>query len=131
MKLELDESNGKIENDNSSTLNLDDSNIVISNKIPTDEQFDNIDLRIEKDELVVKNDFSIQKNDYKKIKMRRYGNTYTFLFDKNGDPKIVIGPHCKKINIFSFYVFFLLIKFFYFLKIKGLFFYASQLQYLQ
>ena len=57
--------------------------------------FDNIDLRIEKDELVAKNDFSIQKNNYKNIKMRRYGNTFTYFFNNNGDPRIVIGPHCK------------------------------------
>ena len=42
-----------------------------------------IDLRIEKDELVAKNDFSIMKNSYKKIQMRRYGNTFTFLFNNN------------------------------------------------
>ena len=96
MKLEigLDESNGKIEND-ISTLNLNDSNIVISNKIPTEDIFDSIDLKIEKDQLVAKNDFSIQKNSYKNTQMRRYGNTFTFLFNNNGDPEIVIGPHCK------------------------------------
>ena len=94
MKLELDESNGKIEND-ISTLNLNESDIVMSNKIPFEESFDNIDLRIEKDELVAKNDFTIQKNNYKNRKMRRYGNTFTYLFNKNGDPKIVIGPHCN------------------------------------
>ena len=97
MKLELEDSNIKIENETSSTLNLDDSNIVISNKISDEGRFENLDLRIEKDELVAKNDFNIQKNYYKNIKMRRYGNTFTFLFNKNGDPKIVIGPHCKKI----------------------------------
>jgi hypothetical protein len=27
------------------------------------------------------------------------GNIKMYLFDKNGIPKIVIGPHCKNINI--------------------------------
>ena len=48
MNLELDESNGKIEND-ISELHLNENNILASNKIPTEETFDNIDLRIEKE----------------------------------------------------------------------------------
>ena len=42
MKLELDESNGKIDND-ISTLNINETDIVVSNKIPTEDSFDNID----------------------------------------------------------------------------------------
>lgn len=100
MKLELDE-NSKIETDTNS-LGLNDSNILSSNKLSTDDGFDNIDLRIEKDELVTKSDFPVNNrfnNKNKKISLRRYGNTFVCFFNKNGDPLIVIGPHCK--NIFK------------------------------
>ncbi len=36
-------------------------------------------------------------NQYSNIKSKnRRGNTVMYFFDKNGSPKIVIGPHCKK-----------------------------------
>ena len=36
-------------------------------------------------------------NQYSNIKSKdRRGNTLMYFFDKNGSPKIVIGPHCKK-----------------------------------
>ena len=39
-------------------------------------------------------------NKYSNIKSKdRRGNTFMHFFDKNGSPKIVIGPHCKKIKI--------------------------------
>lgn len=94
MKLELDE-NSKIETDTNS-LGLNDSNILSTNKLSTEDGFDNIDLRIEKDELVTKSDFPVNnRNNNKKINLRRYGNTFVCFFNKNGDPLIVIGPHCK------------------------------------
>ncbi len=101
MKLELDE-NSKIETDTNS-LGLNDSNIYSSNNFSTGEGYDNIDLRIEKDELVTKSDFPINKGSISnnKINLRRYGNTYVCFFNKNGDPQIVIGPHCNLI-VFSF-----------------------------
>lgn len=35
-------------------------------------------------------------NKYPNIKPKsREGNTIMYFFDKNGSPKIVIGPHCK------------------------------------
>ena len=38
-------------------------------------------------------------NKYPNIKPKsREGNTIMYFFDKNGSPKIVIGPHCKKNN---------------------------------
>jgi len=93
MKLELEE-NSKIEYDTNS-LGLNDSTIINSNKLSTEEGFDNIDLRIERDELVSSSDFP-QNNKYSnKTKLRRYGNTFVCLFNKNGDPLIVIGPHCN------------------------------------
>ena len=43
-------------------------------------------------------------NKYSNIKAKnRKGNTYMFLFDKNGSPKIVIGLHCKKIKYKNIY----------------------------
>jgi len=38
----------------------------------------------------VKNDEFKHKNHY-----RNKGNVHMFLYDENGIPKIVIGPHCK------------------------------------
>ena len=36
-------------------------------------------------------------NQYSNVKSKnRRGNTLMYFFDKNGSPKIVIGPHCKK-----------------------------------
>ena len=104
MKLELDE-NSKIEADNISnnTLGLNDTRMINSNKIPNDEVYDNIELKIERDELVAKDDFNSASSNFKNNKIRRYGNTFVCFFNKNGDPKIVIGPHCKKINKFFLY----------------------------
>lgn len=96
MKLELDESS-KIETDVNS-LGLNDSSIMNSNKITSDEGFDNIDLRIERDELVAKNDFMPNNNLRNTTKVRRYGNTFICFLNKNGDPLIVIGPHCKSLK---------------------------------
>ena len=49
----------------------------------------------------VKNEEFKQKNHYK-----NKGNIHMFLFDENGIPKIVIGPHCKnwKYNYFIFII---------------------------
>jgi hypothetical protein len=55
--------------------------------------FEQIELKIEKDDMVGKEIFfntPIQRN-----KSRRIGNTWGFLFDSTGNPRIVIGPHCK------------------------------------
>ena len=36
-------------------------------------------------------------SQYSNVKSKnRRGNTVMYFFDKNGSPKIVIGPHCKK-----------------------------------
>ena len=41
-------------------------------------------------------------NKYSNIKSKdRRGNTFMYFFDKNGSPKIVIGPHCKIIKILT------------------------------
>ena len=95
MKLELDETS-KIDTTDTNSLGLNDSNIIDSHKLPLEEGFDNIDLRIERDELVAKSDFPqiIDKNN-NKHKIKTFGNTFVFFLDKNGNPLIVIGPHCN------------------------------------
>ena len=57
---------------------LNETNIIQSNEKT------NINLQ-------VKNEKFKFKDHYK-----NKGNVYMFLFDENGTPKIVIGPHCKK-----------------------------------
>ena len=95
MKLELDETS-KIHSTDAISLGLNDSNILNSNKLSTEEAFDNIELRIERDELVAKNDFpQIINKPKNKNKIKTYGNTFVFFLDENGDPLIVIGPHCN------------------------------------
>lgn len=95
MKLELDETQ-KTETVDTYSLGLNDSNIINSYKLPTEDGFDNIDLRIEKDELVAKSDFpQILNKSNNKNKVKTFGNTFAFMLDKNGDPLIVIGPHCN------------------------------------
>lgn len=78
------------------------------------ESFDQIDLKIEKDEILDRNDFYSNPNKLnKKVKIpiknkkieinyryKRLGNTFAFWYNKEGDPLILIGPHCKKIIIF-------------------------------
>lgn len=52
-----------------------------------DDDFENI--QIEKDDIVIKDNF------YRTIQ-HRFGNTFTFFVSKEGDPLIVIGPHCNE-----------------------------------
>ncbi len=70
------------------TKKLEDSQLEIVTT--REDMFNEINLKVDKDN-VVKRDFHSQnKNYYKKI-----GNTLALIFDKNGSPLIVIGPHCK------------------------------------
>jgi hypothetical protein len=65
-------------------------------------QFEPIDLKIDREEILTKNDFYANPTRvHKKIKnlelvysYKRVGNTFTFWYDKQGDPRILIGPHC-------------------------------------
>jgi hypothetical protein len=69
------------------TKKLEDSQMeIITSK---EEMFSQINLKIEKDNVVKRDFYSHQKHFYKKI-----GNTLGLLFDKTGYPLIVIGPHC-------------------------------------
>lgn len=52
-------------------------------------------INIEKDEIIGRNNHlfnRVQNRFFCKI-----GNTYAFWFNKNDEPRIVIGPHCKYI----------------------------------
>ena len=46
---------------------------------------------------IQKNDItiSLRKDEIKKPHYWGKGNLYLFCYDKNGVPRIVIGPHCK------------------------------------
>ena len=81
----------------SNEINLELSNSIFSEviKIPIEEEFDNININIEKDKLICKDDFEIKSNNLINNKINRYGNMFVSFFDKIGDPWIVIGPHCK------------------------------------
>jgi hypothetical protein len=58
----------------------------------TNDQFELIDLKIiDKDEMIGKEVFF--NTPYNK-RSKRLGNTWVFLYNKIGDPVIVIGPHC-------------------------------------
>ena len=52
------------------------------------------ELRDESNKSAIINNPLIQKNKLIDIKYRR-GNLHTYFYDKNGIPKIVIGPDCK------------------------------------
>ncbi len=71
-----------------------------------DESFEHIDLKIEKEEIIDRNDFYANPNKINtkiktpvkniniSYKYKKIGNTFAFWYNKEGDPKIVIGPHC-------------------------------------
>jgi hypothetical protein len=67
-----------------------------------DESFDQIDLKIDKEEIITKDDFYSNPNVInKKIKnirvqyrYKKVGNTLTLWYNKEGNPLILIGPHC-------------------------------------
>jgi hypothetical protein len=77
---------------------------------PDEHQFEPIDLKIDKEEILSKDDFYANPTRVnKKIKIlelgysyKRVGNTFTFWYDQHGDPRILIGPHCKLKIIFYF-----------------------------
>ena len=50
-----------------------------------------LELNIEKESIINKSNFNKNINIEDK---RRLGNTFAFFY-KNGEPKIIIGPHCK------------------------------------
>ena len=71
-----------------------------------DDSFEQIELKIEKEEIMTKDDFYSNpnkvhtkfKNPVKNLKVsysyKKIGNTFTFWYNKEGNPLILIGPHC-------------------------------------
>jgi hypothetical protein len=67
-----------------------------------DESFDQIDLKIDKEEIICKDDFYSNPNVINKkiknirlrYKYKKVGNTLTLCYNKEGNPLILIGPHC-------------------------------------
>lgn len=65
-----------------------------------------LDFKIEKDDIVEsvnKEDFFRSKNfklkpTKKSFYFKRMGNTFTFWSNSDGEPLLVIGPHCKIVN---------------------------------
>lgn len=96
MKLELEE-NGNSTNNSTIILKAEENLGLNSNE----DNFDQIELKVEKETIVNRDDFfgkpvSIKSGSNKKINLtyRKFGNTCAFLYNKDGDPYIVIGPHC-------------------------------------
>ncbi len=69
----------------------------------TEETYDDFEAKIEKEEIISKDDFysmPFKTSTHTSIKItslyyKKLGNTFTFLYNKLGDPLIVIGPHCN------------------------------------
>ena len=77
-------------------------------KVPetADESFDQIDLKIDKEEIITKDDFYSNptvvnrrirslNNLNVKYSYKKVGNTLTLWYNKEGNPLILIGPHCN------------------------------------
>jgi hypothetical protein len=74
-----------------------------------EESFEQIELKIEKEDIMKRDDFySNPITKTKKLKTpiknlnisysyKRLGNTFSFWYNKEGQPLFIIGPHCKNI----------------------------------
>jgi hypothetical protein len=99
----------------------------------TNEEFEQIDLKIEKDE-ILNNDISFGNFNSNK-RPRKIGNLYTCLYLKDGDPLIVIGPHWPFYACLSTTITIICLSFFYFLwdllgseiKTLGMLIYMAQI----
>lgn len=49
------------------------------------------DIKDQNKNLEIENNFNKNSN----LRLKHYGNTYPFYFNKEGEPLLVIGPHCK------------------------------------
>jgi len=88
------------ESHQNSTSNLDSSYSKILHEGNTLMSYENtiMNLEIQKDDYIQKDTLVDIKSDPINNKIR-IGNTFAFWYDKNGDPRIVIGPHCNFIII--------------------------------
>lgn len=106
--IELNESTSSHQDFNqletSTGINSLNSNSIISNSKKTikreiNNDFDGLSgtehsITIEKDENICPENYLFNRMD-KASYYQRIGNMHAFWFDKEGIPKIVIGPHCK------------------------------------
>lgn len=58
-------------------------------------------ISVEKDEIISRENFIF--NRPKNASYCKIGNTYALWFNRNDEPRIVIGPHCNKLNELSLY----------------------------
>ena len=72
-------------------------------KLKTEDSFEQIDLNVEKEDIFSKDDFysnpnkttkTISHNFNVSYSYKRIGNTLVFWYNKEGQPIILIGPHC-------------------------------------
>jgi hypothetical protein len=118
-----------ISHDNTSTHN--ESSIFVN--MNTEDGFEQIDLKIEKDE-IFNNDIQFGNLITNKTP-RKIGNLYAFFYNRQNEPLIVIGPHWPFFVCLSTTITFVTIIFFYSLwdylnsglKLMGMFFYITQL----
>jgi len=91
------DSNENSRNEELTTNN--DTPIDISNKINSNEdKFESLEINLEKENILYKDSYyEVSSNPGKE--QRKIGNTYAFCY-KNGDPLIIIGPHC----IYNLYI---------------------------
>ena len=103
----------KVKLNNSNDIRNDDSNknnTEITSSTEFGENYDDEDSNILKEKFsnsLIDDKFLLEKNQDKKVIKYRKGNLY-IIYNKNGEPKIVIGPDCKYFPIYL-YEFFIVI----------------------
>lgn len=89
----LNEITNENNNDNSSNINYHNTDFIdLSDSIDTES---NVNIEKESNK-IIRDDFVLNRKSNSKYYCK-IGNTYAFWFDKNGEPRMVIGPHCKLI----------------------------------
>lgn len=91
MKLELDEETTTSINNSNTMLKKQGTLGLIGEKI---EESVELEMNIEKDTIIKKDDFFGKTVSKSSKTIRKFGNTCTLCFNKDGDPRIIIGPHC-------------------------------------
>jgi len=93
MKLEVDDSFKKEETTEASSLTID------SNQSLSEIKLDSIDLKVEKEKIY--NSDIMFGNNLQAKQPFRLGNTLA-LFYYNGEPLVIIGPHCNNYLLILF-----------------------------
>ena len=100
----------KVKLNNSNDIRNDDSNknnTEITSSTEFGENYDDEDSNILKEKFsnsLIDDKFLLEKNQDKKVIKYRKGNLY-IIYNKNGEPKIVIGPDCKYLFYFCIFLF--------------------------